>query len=120
MEETWKKLWKSMVQYKVKILCWRMIKDWLPTRMWLHRRGILQDPHDIVCVFCFQGGRKHRPSDVALFTNKKVWRSVWSWIGVESPEKDCSTEYFLKFVDYYETICVLVVWYWFSTSCANL
>jgi hypothetical protein len=47
-----RKLWKSDIPSKVKVFGWRLLLKKLPTRAALSRRGILDNQHDLRCVFC--------------------------------------------------------------------
>jgi hypothetical protein len=48
-----RKLWRLDVPSKALIFGWRFLLDKLPTRSTLHYRGILLNPHDVPCIFCF-------------------------------------------------------------------
>jgi hypothetical protein len=77
-----KNLWKNFFPSKVSIFGWRLLLDRFPTQGALSHRGILQNPHDMSCIFCF-----HQVEDSAhIFFNcslsKGVWEAVSRWLGM--------------------------------------
>jgi hypothetical protein len=78
--EVLKKLWKNDLPSKVLVFGWRLLLQRLPTRGALHHRGILNNPHDLSCVF-----RSHHIEDCEhLFFDcsftKGAWNLVFQWI----------------------------------------
>jgi hypothetical protein len=75
------KLWKNDVPSKIKVFGWRLLLQRLPTREALHHRGILNNTHDLSCVFCPQ----HIEDCAHIFYHcsfsKAVWEAVFNWIG---------------------------------------
>ncbi|CAK8533481.1 unnamed protein product [Lathyrus sativus] len=47
-------LWKTRISLKIKVFGWRMILNRLASRVNLAPRGLITNPHEKVCVFCFQ------------------------------------------------------------------
>ncbi|PNX85822.1 ribonuclease H, partial [Trifolium pratense] len=74
------RLWGTDIPSKIKIFGWRLLLNKLPTRAALNRRGILTNPHDLPCAFCFQ----QIEDDTHLFFScrfsKEVWRNVLLWL----------------------------------------
>lgn len=54
-------VWKSDLPSKVLIFSWRLLMDKLPTRLNLHRKGVLTSHLELSCVFLFQRSRKCWP-----------------------------------------------------------
>jgi hypothetical protein len=79
--ENLKKLWKNDVPSKVSVFGWRLLLERLPTREALHHRGILNNPHELLCVFCLC----HTENCEHLFFScsfiKGVWEAIFLWIG---------------------------------------
>lgn len=46
-------MWKTKIPSKVKIFGWRLIIDRLPARRNLVIRGVINNPHDKIYIFCF-------------------------------------------------------------------
>ncbi|CAJ2639614.1 uncharacterized protein LOC123915271 [Trifolium pratense] len=65
--------------------------------MALHRRGILTNPSELSCVFCF----RHREDGAHLFFSCyfsiEVWRNVLKWIGLSTPMDVEGIDHFLLF-----------------------
>ncbi|CAJ2658481.1 unnamed protein product [Trifolium pratense] len=73
------KLWKNDVPSKVNIFGWRLLLEKLPTRAALHHRGILNNPHDISCIFCYM-----QMEDCShLFFNCSFVKGVWETIYID-------------------------------------
>jgi hypothetical protein len=57
----------------------------LPTRPALNHRGILPNPHDLSCIFCFL----HIEDCSNLFFpcsfSKSVWEALYKWLGKSLP-----------------------------------
>jgi hypothetical protein len=75
-------LWKNDVPTKVNIFGWRLLLDKLPTRVALQHRGIMGNPHELYCTFCF-----HQLEDSShLFFHcpfaSNVWEAIFKWLGL--------------------------------------
>ncbi|CAJ2677955.1 unnamed protein product [Trifolium pratense] len=91
------KLWKNDVPSKVNIFGWRLLLEKLPTRAALHHRGILNNPHDNSCIFCYM-----QMEDCShLFFNcsfvKGVWETIYRWLGQSLPTGLEGWNHFLSF-----------------------
>jgi hypothetical protein len=64
---------------------WRLLLLKLPTRVALNHRGIITNPHDIPCIFCF----KDNEDCSHLFFHwgfvKGVWEAIFRWLGHRLP-----------------------------------
>ncbi|PNX71113.1 pantothenate synthetase [Trifolium pratense] len=100
--EALSRLWKSDVPSKINVFGWRLLLNRLPTRMALHRRGILSNPFELSCVFCFW----HREDGAHLFFScyfsKVVWRNVLKWLGLSSPLDVEGIDHFLLFGEFFK------------------
>jgi hypothetical protein len=87
------------VPLKVSILAWRLLKDRLPNRSNLVRRGILQ-VSGAICV----AGCETEESANHLFIHCDVFGSLWqhirAWIGVQGVDPFSITDDFLQFIHY--------------------
>ncbi|CAJ2653429.1 unnamed protein product [Trifolium pratense] len=91
------KLWKNDVSSKVNIFGWRLLLEKLHTRAALHHRGILNNSHDISCIFCYM----HMEDCSHLFFNcsfvKGVWETIYRWLGQSLPADLEGWNHFLSF-----------------------
>jgi hypothetical protein len=82
-------LWRNDLPSKVLVFGWRLLLDRLPTKGALNQRGILNNPHDLLCVFCLQ----HVEDSIHLFCHcsfvKRVWDLVSNWIGKNAAAVSC-------------------------------
>ncbi|CAJ2678610.1 unnamed protein product [Trifolium pratense] len=79
--EAVKKLWKNDVPSKVNVFGWRLLLEKLPTRDALASKGIITNPHETCCVFCF----RHVEDCCHIFYHCKfsqvVWSAIFKWLG---------------------------------------
>jgi len=84
---------------KVFIVAWRLLKDGLPTKPNLQRRGIAQ----VTNSMCVSGCGKDE-SAFHLFLHCHVFGALWqhikSWIGVSGVEEKYVGEHFHQFIHY--------------------
>jgi hypothetical protein len=87
------------VPLKVSILAWRLLKDRLPNRSNLVRRGIVQ----VTGAICVAGCEIDESAN-HLFIHCDVFGSLWqhirAWIGVEGVDSFSITDHFLQFIHY--------------------
>jgi len=92
-------VWHKQVPLKVSIVAWRMLKDRLPTRSNLHRRGIILVEGDTCVSGCGQA-----ESASHLFLHCDVFGSLWqhirSWIGVSGVDPFNLIDHFFQFIHY--------------------
>jgi hypothetical protein len=92
-------VWHKQVPLKVSLVAWRLLKDRLPTKINLQRRGLLQ-ADDITCV----SGCGIEESASHLFFHCKEFGSLWhyikSWIGVAGVDPLSIREHFTQFINY--------------------
>lgn len=69
----WKRFWRVKVAPKIKISCWKIVKDILPTKSNLVKMGITTDR---CCVLC----RLSEETTTHLFWDCKVVKDLWSFL----------------------------------------
>ncbi|CAI8592619.1 unnamed protein product [Vicia faba] len=74
--------WKTLVPSKIHVLGWRAIRDRLPTREKLAKRGILTKDIDKVCVFCSLMVESLNRLMVGCPLSRVVWQKVARWVGM--------------------------------------
>jgi hypothetical protein len=75
------KLWKIDAPSKALVLGWRLLLDRLPTRSALHRRGILHNSNDLLCVFCSLHDEDSSHLFLTCQFSKGLWNEIANWIG---------------------------------------
>jgi hypothetical protein len=89
-------VWHRQVPLKVSIIAWRLLKDRLPTKLNLQRRGLLE-PAVTTCVS--RCGIDEFVSH--LFLHCEVFGSLWqyirSWIGISGVDPHNISEHFYQF-----------------------
>ncbi|XP_058774290.1 uncharacterized protein LOC131648556 [Vicia villosa] len=77
-------IWAAQVPSKLKIFCWRVILDRLPTRNQLIRRGIIANNHEAMCVFC--GLYVEEPDHIFNFCSelRVMWDKIMRWLDFDS------------------------------------
>jgi hypothetical protein len=84
-DETIDLVWHKQVLLKVSILAWRLLRDRLPTKQNLLRRGIIQ-PADINCV----AGCGNIESLVHMFIHCDIFGALWqhvrNWLGISGAD----------------------------------
>ena len=118
-EATRNLVWHNQVPLKVSIVAWRLLKDWLPTRVDLLLRSILQ-AEGVRCV----AGCGFEESASHLFLHCEVFELLWqyirTWIGMSDVDPLNISEHFLQFMHYtghskarrsfLQLLCLLCVW----------
>ncbi|PNX80416.1 hypothetical protein L195_g036415, partial [Trifolium pratense] len=79
--DAFSRLWKSDVPSKIIVFGWRLLLNRLPTRTALHRRGILSNPFESSCVFCFRHMEDETHLFFSCYFSKVVWCKVLNWLG---------------------------------------
>jgi len=92
-------VWHKQVPLKVSIFAWRLLRDRLPTKLNLVRRGLLNG-EAASCI----AGCGHDESTTHLFlhcdTFGLLWQSIRSWLGVEGVEPYDIIDHFYQFIHY--------------------
>ena len=112
-------VWHKQVPLKVSIVVWRLLKDRLPTKINLQRRGIAQ----VIDTMCVSGcGKEEFASHLFLHCHVfgSIWQHIRSWIGVTGVDTDNVSEHFQQFINYsgyskahrscLQLLCLLCVW----------
>jgi hypothetical protein len=92
-------VWHKQVPLKVSILAWRLLKDMLPTRMNLFRRGILQAEEGRCVTGC---GSEETATHLFLHCEVfgLLWYHVRLCIGVSGVDPHNISEHFFQFTYY--------------------
>ena len=92
-------VWHKQFPLKVSIVTWRLLKDRLPTKINLQRRGSLQASTN-TCV----SGCGMAESSSHLFLHCDVFSSLWhhirSWIGIYGADPQNISDHFYQFIHY--------------------
>ncbi|GAU36842.1 hypothetical protein TSUD_213660 [Trifolium subterraneum] len=89
-------IWHSQVPLKVSLLAWRLLRDWLPTKVNLTYRGIIpvEDSH---CV----SGCGAVESAQHVFISCSIFGSLWplisSWVGSSMVTTQTLSDHFVQF-----------------------
>jgi len=90
-------VWHKQVPMKVSIFAWRLLRDRLPTKTHLVRRGLI----DVEAAGCV-AGCGHDESASHLFLHCASFGSLWwhirSWIGIAGVEPNDICEHFFQFI----------------------
>ncbi|XP_045831669.1 uncharacterized protein LOC123923074 [Trifolium pratense] len=92
-------LWMNDVPSKVNIFGWRLLLARLPTRMALVRKGIINNPREFCCVFCF---REEEDIDHLFFNcsvSIQVWKKIYKWMAVDFIPFEEGWKHFISFGD---------------------
>ncbi|XP_058725647.1 uncharacterized protein LOC131596934 [Vicia villosa] len=76
-------IWKIDVPLKCKAFGWRCLRDRIPTKDSLVRRGISISPSALSCSFCGVCSETSRHSLLLCRMADDVWSYIASWIGLE-------------------------------------
>jgi hypothetical protein len=89
-------IWYKQVPLKVSILAWRLLKDRLPTRSNLQRRGILAATDNSCLSGC---GMEETASHIFLHCEVfgSLWQHIRSWIGMSGVHPRNISEHFFQF-----------------------
>jgi hypothetical protein len=99
LDETSNLIWHKQVPLKVSIVAWRLLKDRLPTRINLARRGIVQAEGAVCVAGC---GIEESAAHVFIHCNMlgSLWQHIRAWIGVEGVDPSSITDHFIQFIHY--------------------
>jgi len=92
-------VWHKQVPLKVSIVAWRLLKDMLPTKLNLQRRGIAQ----VTCIMCISGcGNVESASHLFLHCHifGSLWQHIRLWICVSGVDAGNICEHFHQFIHY--------------------
>jgi hypothetical protein len=78
----WSKLWKLNIPPKIRIFCWRVLHNYLPSKQELKRRHIL---HEIFCKVCGEEGESSFHIAIDCPVAKQFWRVVKNITGIKLP-----------------------------------
>lgn len=74
----------------------------MPTRDALIRRGIISQPHEVCCVFCFRAAKTVGHLFFECPFSYNIWSSVLNWVGLEGVvHRDCII-HFMQFGGFFK------------------
>ncbi|XP_058754489.1 uncharacterized protein LOC131627665 [Vicia villosa] len=83
-------VWNSWLPSKVRIFGWRLLKDCLPTREQLVKRGIIDGNVDSFCVFGCQCQESSNHLFLSCHVAVAVWEKIHTWLEMDmQPLVDC-------------------------------
>ncbi|GAU41099.1 hypothetical protein TSUD_139680 [Trifolium subterraneum] len=91
------RLWSNDMPSKVGIFGWRLLLSSLPTRATLATRGVITNPHELSCAFCF---REVEDIHHVLFNcrfSQQVWRKISHWMQVDDMNFENTCGHFNRF-----------------------
>jgi len=112
-------IWHRMVPLKISILAWRLLRDKLPTKNNLVRRGIIQVEAARCVVGC---GNDESATHLFIHCDMygSLWQHVMSWIGVSGVDPSNLHDHFIQFIhgighsrthrDFLQLIWLLCIW----------
>ncbi|KAL8461048.1 hypothetical protein ACS0TY_032510 [Phlomoides rotata] len=74
-------VWNKVAPLKVSAMSWRLLRDRLPTRKNIARRGILVSEDDKRCTFCNLSEETADHFFLQCLKTDTVWWSCYHWIG---------------------------------------
>ncbi|CAK8573439.1 unnamed protein product [Lathyrus sativus] len=75
-------VWQSLVPMKVKVFAWRLFLDRLPTHSNLAAKGVISNPHEVVCVFRFKIVKCLDHVFILCPKIRLVWKAIVEWFSV--------------------------------------
>ncbi|CAJ2652624.1 unnamed protein product [Trifolium pratense] len=75
-------MWNNNVPSKVSVFGWRLLLEKLPTRDALASKGIITNPHEFTCVFCFRFVENCPHLFFSCNFTRMVWNAIFKWMGV--------------------------------------
>lgn len=76
MDSVWNKLWRLRIPNKIKLFCWKVLNNYIPSNVILFRRGI------DVLISCPMCENNHESSDHIFFGCDRA-KGIWSQLGSE-------------------------------------
>jgi hypothetical protein len=92
-------IWHKQVPLKVSIVAWRLLRDRLPTKANLAKRGIITTTDRFCVVGCGHEEYVHL-SFLSCSAFGTLWQLVRSWIGFDGAYFQVITNHFQQFIYY--------------------
>ncbi|GFP87170.1 hypothetical protein PHJA_000860700 [Phtheirospermum japonicum] len=80
MGEAFKLLWNKLVPPKVAAHGWRMVRDRLPTKLNLKKRGINLSTEETLCTFCREEEEYAEHFFFACKRSYNIWMMIFDWL----------------------------------------
>jgi len=96
-------IWHKQVPLEVSILAWRLLRDRLPTKNNLLRRGIIQ----VESIRCMAGcGHDKSTSHLLLHCDifGSLWQHIRPWIDVSGDDPHSLCDHFIQFTHYIDDL----------------
>lgn len=96
-DKAFKKLWSSFAPRRVPTIVWKMMRQRLPTKDNLRRRGVHFEDEEMYCVLC--DDQKEESTPHILFECKaasKIWVGIHNWLKVPMVMHNNPRENFLQ------------------------
>ncbi|CAI9276387.1 unnamed protein product [Lactuca saligna] len=109
--------WCRLVPIKLNVLLWRFLRDRIPTRGNLVKRGI--DIHSILCPMCSLQSEDCSHTFVKCEIANQIWDKVFKWLDLPFLLFNDVLELFIwidslrikkKKKNVVEVICIVVIW----------
>ncbi|CAJ2641645.1 unnamed protein product [Trifolium pratense] len=95
--EALNQLWTNDMPSKVSIFGWRLLLSRLPTRMALAKKGVIVNPRELCCAFCF---REEEDIDHVFFNcsfSQQIWKGIFVWLNVDFIPYEVCWQHFISF-----------------------
>ncbi|KAL8459447.1 hypothetical protein ACS0TY_036799 [Phlomoides rotata] len=89
-------LWRSATTRRTQAIVWKVLRQRMPTREDLRRRGIIQGNGDTTCVLC---GEEEENLNHLFFECKfanNIWWNIYHWTGISTAPQRNPIEHFLQ------------------------
>ncbi|CAJ2628180.1 unnamed protein product [Trifolium pratense] len=93
-------MWNNNVPSKVSVFGWRLLLEKLPTRDALASKGIITNPHELTCVFCFRFVENCSHLFFSCKFTRMVWNAIFKWMGCDVIVGDEGLNHFFTFGDF--------------------
>ncbi|GKV32262.1 hypothetical protein SLEP1_g40879 [Rubroshorea leprosula] len=83
-------VWNKLIPNKISTFSWQLLQDKIPTKLNLHKRGIIQALEDCKCALC--GKEAENTSHLFIHCNFAwhLWNDCFKWWGlIHVLDKDC-------------------------------
>lgn len=75
-------IWKSPAPSKVVEFSWKLLHDWIPTKVNLWHKQVLPPDTSVSCVLCEGNAESVNHLFIHCKFAMEVWKGVWRWFDV--------------------------------------
>ncbi|XP_058726348.1 uncharacterized protein LOC131597686 [Vicia villosa] len=94
-------VWKAKVPHKVKVFAWRLVRNRLPSKVQLVRRGVEIADSEMICNLCNLNNSQDDTTHIMVRCEvaKKIWNAVYIWLNLQGVNEVVSLchEHMLQF-----------------------